>query len=502
MHIPVSYWQTQGGGIPHVKGNYFGTVSSTPSIFPYKFNNVSFTGSITVPFAVNSVCKDIVNQNDVYRKYQYSNPAGAFFFCSANEPSGTININTPPNTGAEAWYINLSYQGQGVDRGTYYYSYVNQLGEIVNDTLVFNQTKTIIAQGPPITFQDYFAFVDYRIDYTIGDKFLGNTVAFPYTDMPVDVTFQLKRTRTGGSTYDFPSFRIRRRDFQNGFPINSNSGSTIGIIGGSLNGTTVLGTIGIPIPETADQASDVIVPCTWITNISPQAKGAYNITSCLTTHSLWITLNNYEIYPTGSVFKVSTPALAATSSCWRVTNLTSSLSTSVALTNVNVLETYNTCSACSEPTRYNITNCETLTSSVATFSSTVTTGSVIYSSDLGYNCFTIASTASATASINLVNVNVTSTYSNCADCTGSFPFQKLYTTNNYNFPPNACIGWNTGDRSNYFYINQGATLTIGTTIYVLPYPGSPIAGNNGGISDGTNYYTINTSGSITAVNSC
>jgi hypothetical protein len=86
----------------------------------------------------------------------------------------------------------------------------------------------------------------------------------------------------------------------------------------------------------------------------------------------------------------------------------------------------------------------------------------------------------------------------------SYPFQSLYTTTYYNSAPNACIGWNTGDRGNYYYINQGAALTIGTTIYALPYPGSPLplTTNFGGISDGTNYYTLNTSSSIIAVNSC
>lgn len=86
----------------------------------------------------------------------------------------------------------------------------------------------------------------------------------------------------------------------------------------------------------------------------------------------------------------------------------------------------------------------------------------------------------------------------------SYPFRPLYTTTYYNTAENSCIGWNTGDRGNFYYINQSDALTTGTTIYVLPYSGSPLTPglNTGGISDGTNYYTLNTSGSITAINSC
>jgi hypothetical protein len=345
MYIPVSYWQTQGGGTPHVKGNYFiPSAAVGTTVLNYTFDNLPVSRSIQGQRILYPVCKDIANQNDVYRKYQEAVPAGAFFFCSANAPSGTININTPPNTGPEARYITVSYNGGEPlpsDKGTYYYSYVNEKGAIVNDTLVFGQTKTIIAQGPPIFMQQYAANTDFRIDYTIGEEFPGQTIPFPYTDELVDVTFQLKRTNTGGSTYEMPAFRFRERTLINGFPVITNSGSTVSIVTpSSLNATTTLGTYGIPLPEMSNAGSSVIVPCTWITNITLQSKGALLLTSCLTTQSVWVTLNNYDYYPTGSVLKVNTPALVNTSSCWTVSNVSSSAAVSVGVSNVEISQSY------------------------------------------------------------------------------------------------------------------------------------------------------------------
>ena len=422
MYIPVSYWQTQGSGIAHVKGNYFvPSFPSVPQSFDYTFNNTPIAQTASVKLALYPVCKDITTQNQVYRQYTQVIPAGAFFFCSATEItsyvpcnsylffydsigcgfpgsataryydcSGNLQtrtvssgggsfvacatsfgnqpcvlteastgsctsslsqpaqccINTPPNTGAEARYINVRYEAAS-DIGTFYYSYVNEKAEIVNDTLVFNESKNIIAQGPPIWMQQDSSVINYRIDYTIGEKFQGNTIAYPFIDTPVDVTFQLKRTATGGGSFDMPEFQFRQRIFKNGFPIANNSGSNAGRAASSLNGTTTLGTIGIPLPQQGNGlTAGIIVPCTWITNVSPQAKGALLLTSCTTTHSLWVTLNDYSYYQTGSVLKVNTPALSNTSSCWTVSNLTSSLSTSVAITNIEISQSYVSCGSC------------------------------------------------------------------------------------------------------------------------------------------------------------
>jgi hypothetical protein len=70
--------------------------------------------------------------------------------------------------------------------------------------------------------------------------------------------------------------------------------------------------------------------------------------------------------------------------------------------------------------------------------------------------------------------------------------------------PNGCILWNPpySERVTY-YICPTCSLSIGTIIY-NSYPDSPInpSTTNGGVSDGTNYYTLDLSGSITAINNC
>jgi hypothetical protein len=349
MYIPVSYWQTQGGGIPHVRGNFWTTgFFGVPQNFSFKYDNVSISASVTSAGKIFPECLDIVNEDS----YKFTNifPAGGLFFCSATLTSSLslpdiCCINTPPNTGPEAWYFNLGYEGQGADRGTYYFSYVNAKGEIVNDTLDYNQTKTIIAQGPPIWYQSSDAFINYKITWTVGEKFLGEVLSFPYLNQPADWTFTLKRTGAGTGT-QMPPFSIQQRILVNGASFIGDSGSAIGGVASSIGATTVLGTTGVPLPYQGDGGR--IPPSVWITNVSPQPFGALLLSSCTSTHSLWTTLNNYNYYQTGSILKVTNSELTTTSSCWTVSNISASSAVSVALTNVNVSQSYSSglCGEC------------------------------------------------------------------------------------------------------------------------------------------------------------
>lgn len=75
-------------------------------------------------------------------------------------------------------------------------------------------------------------------------------------------------------------------------------------------------------------------------------KNAYQLLSCRSTHSLYVTLDNFDSYNTGSVLQTTTAALTTTSSCWTITDIIFPVITPVSLTNVNITSSYSTCIDC------------------------------------------------------------------------------------------------------------------------------------------------------------
>lgn len=351
MYIPISYWQTQGGGIPHLYLNYFSPpAQGVPKNIFFTYNDISASATVSVVSQIVPICLDAnefsdISLSDIPNTTEV-NWAGAPFFCSAAfSGSNQCCINTPPITGPEAWYIDVSYR-MNTNEGTVYWNYINQNGEIINETLQFGETKRIVAQTPPIFSRKRpNVFFDEYCDWNMVEKFPGQVLPYPYRTIPAKYTFQLKRQNVQTLTYMWPDFLYVSGgiDLQ-GFPSASNSAVFAFSTGSSLNATRDI--IATNIPVDGNATNNTLPPCVWITNVAPLPKGAHKLQSCETTHSLWVTLNNYDKYPTGSVLKVSNTALTTTSSCWTVTDLTSSVSTSVSLTDVNVLNTYATCSAC------------------------------------------------------------------------------------------------------------------------------------------------------------
>jgi hypothetical protein len=244
-------------------------------------------------------------------------------------------ISSPPQTGPEAWVIEVVYP-RNVDLGTCYFNYIDKNGDIINDTLTYAEyTKRITAQSNPLIAKPESNIFDDNMKWNVIEKFPGQVLKYPFFNTPAIYTFQLKRDDpTNPGTYYFPYITY--------WSGSTNATSYIGQIypqtGASLNATINL--IANNPPIDAGSVNNRTVPCVWITNVTAQPKTAFNLVSCQTTHSLWTTLDNYDSYTTGSVLKVTNTELTTTSSCWTVSNLTSSLSVSVALTNVNVTQSY------------------------------------------------------------------------------------------------------------------------------------------------------------------
>jgi hypothetical protein len=339
MYIPVSYWQNQGITQPHMRGMYFLNATT----LNYNYNSVPYSYTTLGGNRLNPTCLD-VSTNASLEKGSNLYLGGAAFFCTA-AISGTIDINTPPKTGPEAWYIDVTYPRGDVNVGTVYYNYIDQTGTIINDTLVYNQTKRIVSQTNPLCDKHEIVVFDHFLKWTIIEKFPGQVIPYAYFNVPSIYTFQLKRDDpTTPGSYVMPQFLSTALGTKDGFTFNTNSGSFKGNQFVSASATTQISSSFPPIDHGSSNTR--LVPCVWITNVTPIAKGALNLTSCVSSHSLWVTLNNYDYYNTGSVLKVTNSELTSTSSCWTVSNLTSSLSTSVAFTDVNISQSYVSCSTC------------------------------------------------------------------------------------------------------------------------------------------------------------
>jgi hypothetical protein len=340
MYIPISYWQTAGGDSN--ANAYYWRTNVVP--FTYVFDGITISGSTSGSSFVTPTCIDLKNISSIVTGTNFMEPAGGLFFCSA-ELSGSSQccINTPPKTGPEAWYIDVIYRISS-DIGILYYNYINQFGNIVNDTISFGQTKRIVSQVAPLFFRKESNFYNGFMDFNVVEKFTGQVIEYPYRNVPADYTIELKRTSPYILFTNFPEIGYTIPSSSNGFPISSNLGGIEGGYSSSVGSTITVSSAMPPIDNNSinNSAPGQI----WITNVTPKPKGALQLTSCTSTHSLWVTLNNYNYYNTGSVLKTNTPALTTTASCWTVNALTSSLSTSVALTNVDILASYATCFTC------------------------------------------------------------------------------------------------------------------------------------------------------------
>ena len=413
MYIPISYWQTQGGGTPHMKAMYF---SNTATSFNYNYNNITYTTSSIASRVIVPVCLDVTSNTAIEKGSILQ--AGASFFCSAQPSSNVVPcieytfyydsigcgfpgsataryydcsgnlvtrtvsvssgvntqftacatsfgsqpcilttatgntctsyvttpstccISTPPQTGPQAWYIQVEYP-RNTDLGTCYFNYIDENGNIINDSLTYAEyTKKILCQSNPLFSRSDSSFFDNFMKWTVLEIFPGQVLKYPYYNLPTKYTFTLKRDDpTDPGNYYFPYLTY----FSGSTNASSYIGQIAGITSASLNATKDITANNPPID--ASSPNNRTVPCVWITNAVP-LQTALNLTSCETTNSLWVTLENYQSYSTGSVLKVTTPALTATSSCWTVTNLSQSFSPVVSISNVGVEASFATCYSC------------------------------------------------------------------------------------------------------------------------------------------------------------
>jgi len=377
MYIPLAYWNTQGDAFPTMRLNVYTTISS-PTTVKYTYEGASTTSSIPTTLDLVNICADIYNGNQLASTPNPGLIAAPAYFCSAFPSSSGITqsqccVSSPPNTGPEAWYFDVSYPANAGDNGPYYYNYINEFGQIVNDTISFGQVKRIIAQAAPLLEIQLPDTYVKHINWVTVERYPGDVIPYPLKDVPTRYTIQLKRddATTGGFSFPLISFSSLNFNANNGVYSIANKGNISVGQAASLNATKSIDAADAPIDFNVNQ--NQYGNSIWIISASVLPKAAHRLTACDTTNSIWVTMDNYQVYQTGSVLKVTNTQLTTTASCWTVTNLTSSLSTSVQLQNVNISQSYSEgeCALCINP------NAQTIVATGGTTGSFVS-GSSIY----------------------------------------------------------------------------------------------------------------------------
>lgn len=149
----------------------------------------------------------------------------------------------------------------------------------------------------------------------------------------------------------------------------------------------------------------------------------YNIQNCLTGATASIQLSGSQTLSAGNSFRAVGAGL--TGSCWSVLNSFQNDLIPATYTNVVTSSTFVDCDTCLGLTKYNITNCYTSQSFVATFTGSVPsigTTFKTYTPGIDNTCFTLDSSASVNATIDYSRMVVGATFANCSDCNSSIDY--------------------------------------------------------------------------------
>jgi len=388
MYIPIAYWQPGGQGTPHMRINWFHNGAETIN---YYYDGVAKTTPITTINAITPVCMDATSYTNFLTQNAY--PGGGAYFCTAT-PSGssTCCINCYPQTGPEAWYIDVNYENNfDIDMGTYYYNYIDQKGNIINDTLTFGQTKRIISQSNPLFRKETQAGFTYgsRIAWTVISKFPGEVLAYPYKDIPALYTMTLKRATYGQpSSQQFNTYFYNSASFSNNNWVNTNTGSFRTYVSSNIGDTSSIICVNPPIESSAFSAN---VPNAWITSVIP-VIAQYNIKSCISAATYSVNLQTSASYSVGTIIKTNSSDLPG---CWSILSFTNSGSSLPNYT-TTVSSTYTSCIDC---------NTGYLSSSIAITSSLITLYDIAYTSSYNGSGTTIYDLSGNTNNGTIANLS-------------------------------------------------------------------------------------------------
>jgi hypothetical protein len=256
-------------------------------------------------------------------------------------------VSEPPNTGPEAWYFDVTYNTLGgTDRGPFYYNYINQFGQIVNDSIGFGQTKRIVAQAAPLVSRSSSDTFQYYINWTAVERYPGDVIEYPLKNVAASYTLQLKRddTRTPGN-YRFPDITLSALTLNTGsgdYEITNKGQFLQGFaFSASLNVTHSFTSADVPI-DNNDNLND-LGNTVWIISATRLNKQRYIIGECNTTASYVVTFTGSYSPSIGASFTTTTSPLQ--NKCLVVTGFTNDNAT-VDYALITTGSVYNNCFEC------------------------------------------------------------------------------------------------------------------------------------------------------------
>ena len=140
----------------------------------------------------------------------------------------------------------------------------------------------------------------------------------------------------------------------------------------------------------------------------------YNIQNCATS-SISASISATSSLSVGNTFKTNFAGLSG--SCWNILNSFQSSVFTPSYTDITISQSFADCTTCLDTTaaKYNIINCQTSASYVATFDSNVLIGTT-FKINNPFSCFTIQSLASYTSSVDYTTITTSSAFVDCATC--------------------------------------------------------------------------------------
>ena len=192
-----------------------------------------------------------------------------------------------------------------------------------------------------------------------------------------------------------------------------------------------------------------------------------------------------------SVGNVLTSNLSGlTGSCWNVTNVFQSASYTPTYSNVVTSSINIDCTSCLAyiAQKYNIINCSTSQSYVATFTNTPTIGQTFKSNASPIGCYTISSLASSSATPDYTNLTTLETYSDCSTClatSSSLAINYLIVGGG-----GAGGGYAGGGGGAGQFISASTTLLTGSSYSVTVGQGGTAAGFKGTNGNSSSFNSI------------
>jgi hypothetical protein len=168
------------------------TPSGVPKTFTYDYEqftgSAALTSTLTKANVHNDVCMNVTSSVDMDKYVSQSiRPSSMPFFCS-----GSAN---------KAYYIDVTnvYPFNDAGDSVMYFSYINQSGSLVNDSLPYTGSKTIISQVAGFGIQEPKSFSQEGLTWIIRDEFTGSVTSYPYKGVGAQYTATLKKRGYGRS---------------------------------------------------------------------------------------------------------------------------------------------------------------------------------------------------------------------------------------------------------------------------------------------------------------